>query len=211
VNFPYNDILSAKGLNTLLFSDPYARLCFMTILLPHYQKVIYVDLDTTFTAYVNAELIFKEKRNTPRTIKIYLPTEGTFESLLLDVMESMSDSSIVVFDSVNSFYNMYFKRMDINSGSGISNLNHLFSIFIMLIIKHATFLKIPVLVTNMFRYKKKGNQWTLSFTSKRILEKKSIVKFIVEMINEDEISINIMRHPTIIPQTVILQNKGIHL
>ena len=126
-------------------------------------------------------------------------------------MESMSDSSIVVFDSVNKLYNMYFKRIDINSGSGMSNLNHLFSIFIMLMIKHATFLKIPVLVTNMLRYKKKGNQWTLSFTSKRILEKKSIVKFIVEMVNEDEISINIMRHPTIIPQTVILQNKGIHL
>ena len=211
MNFTYNDILSVKGLNTLLFNDPYARLCFMTILLPHYQKVIYVDLDTTFTAYINAELIFKDKKNTPGTIKIYLPNEGNFESLLLDVIGSMSSSSIVVFDSVNSFYNMYFKRIDIDSGSGISNLNHIFSIFIMLMIKHATFLKIPVLVTSMFRYKKKGKQWIQSFTSKRLLEKKSIVKFIVEMRNEDEISINIMRHPTIIPQTVIFQTKGIHL
>lgn len=141
----------------MLFNDPYARLCFMTILLPHYQKVIYVDLDTTFTAYINAELIFKDKKNTPGTIKIYLPNEGNFESLLLDVIGSMSSSSIVVFDSVNSFYNMYFKRIDIDSGSGISNLNHIFSIFIMLMIKHATFLKIPVLVTSMFRYKKKAN------------------------------------------------------
>ena len=81
----------------------------MTILLPHYQKVIYVDSDTTFTAYINAELIFKDKKNTPGRL-IYLPNEGNFESLLLDVIGSMSSSSIVVFDSrtVNSFLQHVF-------------------------------------------------------------------------------------------------------
>ena len=206
----YDDIVSADGLNTLTFNDPYAKLCFTSMLASKYQKVIYIDLDTAFTAYVSAGLLLKNMGNPPDTIKIYLPSEGQFESLMMDIIDSLPDSSIVIFDSVNSFYNMYYKKIDIHSGHGISNLNHLLSIFLMLLLKHGKYLNIPILVTSMIRYKK-DNKWVQSPASKRLLQKKSIVKLNVSIINERDLSVQIITHPLLNSKTIIFQNQGIKL
>ena len=206
----YDDIVSADGLNTLTFNDPYAKLCFTSMLASKYQKVIYIDLDTAFTAYVSAGLLLKNMSNPSDTIKIYLPSEGQFEPLMMDIIDSLPDSSIVIFDSVNSFYNMYYKKIDIHSGHGISNLNHLLSIFLMLLLKHGKYLNIPILVTSMIRYKR-DNKWVQSPASKRLLQKKSIVKLNVSIINENDLSVQIITHPLLISKTIIFQNQGIKL
>jgi hypothetical protein len=206
----YDDIVSADGLNTLTFNDPYAKLCFTSMLASKYQKVIYIDLDTAFTAYVSAGLLLKNMSNPPDTIKIYLPSEGQFESLMMDIIDSLPDSSIVIFDSVNSFYNMYYKKIDIHSGHGISNLNHLLSIFLMLLLKYGKYLNIPILVTSMIRYKK-DNKWVQSPASKRLLQKKSIVKLNVSIINGRDLSVQIITHPLLNSKTIIFQNQGIKL
>jgi hypothetical protein len=206
----YDDIVSADGLNTLTFNDPYAKLCFTSMLASKYQKVIYIDLDTAFTAYVSAGLLLKNMSNPPDTIKIYLPSEGQFESLMMDIIDSLPESSIVIFDSVNSFYNMYYKKIDIHSGHGISNLNHLLSIFLMLLLKHGKYLNIPILVTSMIRYKK-DNKWVQSPASKRLLQKKSIVKLNVSIINGRDLSVQIITHPLLNSKTIIFQNQGIKL
>ena len=179
----YNDIFSTKGLNSLTYNDPYAKLCFTSMISSWCQKkVIYIDLDTMFAAYAKADLILllKNKKYISKTINIYLPTEDRFESILKDVIEDMYDSSIVIFDSINNFYNMYYKKIDIESGRGFSNINHLLSIFLMLLLKHGTHLNVPILATSMIRYKK-YTEWIQSPTSKRLLHKKSIVKLNVEM------------------------------
>ena len=206
----YDDIVSTDGLNTLIFNDPYAKLCFTSMLASKYQKIIYIDLDTAFTAYVSAGLLLKNMSNPPDTIKIYLPSEGQFESLMMDIIDSLPDSSIVIFDSVNSFYNMYYKKIDIHSGHGISNLNHLLSIFLMLLLKHGKYLNIPILVTSMIRYKK-DNKWVQSPASRRLLQKKSIVKLNVSIINEGDLSVQIITHPLLNSKTIIFQNQGIKL
>jgi hypothetical protein len=206
----HNDIMSADGLNTLTFTDPYAKLCFTSMLASKYQKIIYIDLDTTFTAYVTAGLLLRDMNNADGAIKIYLPSEGRFESILLDIIDSMSCSSIIIFDSVNSFYNMYYKKIDIHSGHGISNLNHLLSIFLMLLLKYGKSLNIPILVTSMIRYKK-DNTWVQSPASKRLLQKKSIVKLNVSIINERDLSVQIITHPLLDSKTIIFQNQGVKL
>jgi hypothetical protein len=205
-----NDIVSADGLNTLIFNDPYAKLCFTSMLASKYQKIIYIDLDTVFTAYVSAGLLLKNMNNADNTIKIYLPSEGRFEPLMMDIIDSMPGSSIVIFDSVNSFYNMYYKKIDIHSGHGISNLNHLLSIFLMLLLKYGKILNIPILVTSMIRYKK-DNIWVQSPASKRLLQKKSVVKLNVSIINEKDLSVHITTHPLLNSKTIIFQNQGIKL
>jgi hypothetical protein len=210
LSIAYDDIVSADGLNTLTFNDPYAKLCFTSMLASKYQKVIYIDLDTAFTAYVSAGLLLKNMSNSPNTIKIYLPSEGQFESLMMNIIDSLPDSSIVIFDSVNSFYNMYYKKIDIHSGRGISNLNHLLSIFLMLLLKYGKYLNIPILVTSMIRYKK-DNKWVQSPASKRLLQKKSVVKLNVSIINERDLSVQIITHPLLNSKTIIFQNQGIKL
>jgi hypothetical protein len=211
VDTAYNDIFSTKGLNSLTYNDPYAKLCFTSMISSWCQKkVIYIDLDTMFAAYVKADLILllKNKKYISKTINIYLPTEDRFESILKDVIEDMYDSSIVIFDSINNFYNMYYKKIDIESGRGFSNINHLLSIFLMLLLKHGTHLNVPILATSMIRYKK-YTEWIQSPTSKRLLHKKSIVKLNVEMINEDDLSLEIISHPTRTSEKIIFQNLGV--
>jgi hypothetical protein len=211
VDTAYNDIFSTKGLNSLTYNDPYAKLCFTSMISSWCQKkVIYIDLDTMFAAYAKADLILllKNKKHISKTINIYLPTEDRFESILKDVFEDMYDSSIVIFDSINNFYNMYYKKIDIESGRGFSNINHLLSIFLMLLLKHGTHLNVPILATSMIRYKK-YTEWIQSPTSKRLLHKKSIVKLNVEMMNEDDLSLEIISHPTRTSEKIIFQNLGV--
>jgi hypothetical protein len=211
VDTAYNDIFSTKGLNSLTYNDPYAKLCFTSMISSWCQKkVIYIDLDTMFTAYAKADLILllKNKKYISKTINIYLPTEDRFESILKDVIEDMYDSSIVIFDSINNFYNMYYKKIDIESGRGFSNINHLLSIFLMLLLKHGTHLNVPILATSMIRYKK-YTEWIQSPTSKRLLHKKSIVKLNVEMMNEDDLSLEIISHPTRTSEKIIFQKLGV--
>ena len=235
----YDDILSIVGLNALIFNDPYAKLCFTAMLAsrcclsrmqqePHHtfeKKVTYIDLDTTFSAYMKAELFLKQSTMattaasipTPliiedirKSINIYLPTEGNFESILKEVIDSMSKSCIVIFDSVNSFYNLYYKKINIESGLGLSNVNHLLSIFLMLLVKHGVTLQVPILATSMIRYKK-SKDWIQSPSSNRLLSGKSVVKLYVEMLNENDLSVHIIAHPARPKETVIFQNQGIKL
>jgi hypothetical protein len=211
VDTAYNDIFSTKGLNSLTYNDPYAKLCFTSMIASWYQKkVIYIDLDTMFAAYAKADLLLllRNKKYISKTINIYIPTEDRFESILKDVIEGMYDSSIVIFDSINNFYNMYYKKIDIESGRGFSNINHLLSIFLMLLLKHGTYLNVPILATSMIRYKK-YTEWIQSPSSKRLLYKKSIVKLNVEMMNEDDLSLEIIDHPIRTSEKIIFQNLGI--
>ena len=211
MNTAYNDILSTKGLNSLTYNDPYAKLCFTSMISSWCQKkVIYIDLDTMFTAYAKADLILllRNSKYSSKTINIYLPTEDRFESILKDVIEDMYDSSIVIFDSINNFHNMYYKKIDIESGRGFSNINHLLSIFLMLLLKHGTHLNVPILAASMLRYKK-YKEWIQSPASKRLLHQKSIVRLNVEMINEDDLSLEIIVHPTRTSEKIIFQNLGI--
>jgi len=243
----YNDILSIAGLNALIFNDPYAKLCFTSMLVsrccigrvqqqerqrpPHAvkKKVSYIDLDTTFSAYVKAGLLLKELTfataagttatgaATPliiedirKNIIVYLPTEGNFESILNKVINSMAESCIVIFDSVNSFYNLYYKKINIESGLGLGNVNHLLSIFLMLLVKHGVTLQVPILATSMIRYKK-SKDWFQSPSSNRLLRGKSVVKLYVEMLNENDLSVHIISHPARPQGTVIFQNQGINI
>ena len=211
MDIAYNDIFSTKGLNSLTYNDPYAKLCFTSMISSWCKKkVIYIDLDTMFAAYAKTDLILllKNKKYNSKTINIYLPIEDRFESILKDVIEDMYDSSIVIFDSINNFHNMYYKKIDIESGRGFSNINHLLSIFLMLLLKHGTHLNVPILATSMIRYKK-YTEWIQSPASKRLLHLKSIVRLNVEMINEDDLSLEIIAHPTRTSEKIIFQNLGI--
>jgi hypothetical protein len=293
--------------------------------------VLYIDTDTTFTAYLTAGLILKNsfqtldnvgnsenstsdrnnyksegdksngessiidastKAKDERIVQVFLPSEGRFESLLGDAIASMPEASIVIFDSLNSFYNMYpgswyetefieepvgtnqkvshdelqdsteqqqhwKQRANQNKTSNrnppkgkntniftpsqkpkkgnviptnntmkeigegwstpkspytVGRLNHLLSIFIMLLVQHGIFYKIPVLVTSMVRYKKVSEDiWVKAPACSRLLNQKSVVRLSIDMLNDNDLSVNIMKHPSIEQQTIVYPNVGISL
>src|SRR5262245_31921935 len=168
-----------------MFTDPYAKLCYTAHLTSQYDRVIYVDLDTTFTAYFNAGFVETNR------VDIYLPSEGKLAALTKDVLESMYDKSLVIFDSVNSFHNLFPIREKVGS------LNHLLSVLVMLLVRRGVDLNIPVLVTSMLRYRRKDGVWVQSPASRRLLQHKSVVKLSVEWSDSHDLALKVLKHESI--------------
>jgi hypothetical protein len=177
------EVLSRGGLNTLMFTDPYAKLCYTCHLTSEFDRVIYIDLDTTFTAYFNAGLVHTNM------VDIYLLSEGRLAAMMKDVLESMGDSSLVIFDSVNSFYNLFPIRQQMGS------LNHLLSVLIMLLVRRGVDVNVPVLATSMLRYRKEAG-WVQLPASRRLLQSKSTAKLSVEW-HKNDLAIKIVQHESI--------------
>jgi hypothetical protein len=180
-----------------MFTDPYAKLCCTAHLASQFDRVIYVDLDTTFTAYFNAGLV------RTNSIDIYLPSEGRLAVMTKDVLESIGDSSLVIFDSVNSFYNLFSIR------ERVGGLNHLLSVLIMLLVRRGVDVNVPVLVTSMLRYRKDGG-WVQSPASRRLLQHKSVVKLSVEW-HESDLALKIVKHESIEAGKMIFVYNGNNL
>jgi hypothetical protein len=179
----FQKILSSRGLNTLIFTDPYAKLCFSAFLSSLYQKTLYIDLDSAFSAYLQSDLIRPSGK-----VVAYLPSNGELVPMLKDAISSMDSDSLVILDSVNSFYSL-FKTNEKNLGS----LNHLLSVILMLLVRRGSDVGAPVLATSMLRYRQTRG-WVQSPTSKRLLQNKSEVKMKVDRKGEGEIVLTILEH-----------------
>jgi hypothetical protein len=202
-----SNLLTIEGLNTLLFYNPYAKLCFTSTITSYFRKTTYLDFDTTYTAYIRAKLI---KNSSLKNIFLFTPNEGELELSMNKILSDISNSSLLIIDSLNSFYNLYYKKIDMESLKGISNIQYTLSNFLMILLKLCQSLKIPILVTSMIRYRKK-KEWIKTFTNKRLLQKKSTVILFVEMQNENMLFLDIITHPTLLPTTLTLDNNNINM
>jgi len=198
-----SNLLNVDGLNTLLFYNPYAKLCFTSTITSYFNKTTYLDFDTTYTAYARSNLI---KNYTFNNISLFTPSEGELELSINKILYSISNSSLLIIDSLNSFYNLYYKKIDIQSLKGISNIQHTLSNFVMILLKLCQSLSIPILVTSMIRYRKK-KEWIKTFTNRRLLQNKSTVILFVEMQSNNMIFLDIITHPTLLPTTLTLDSN----
>jgi len=202
-----SNLLTISGLNTLLFYNPYAKLCFTSTITSYFRKTTYLDFDTTYTAYIRSKLI---KNYTLNDVSLFTPCEGELELSINKIISNISNSSLLIIDSLNSFYNLYYKKIDMESLKGISNIQHTLSNFLMILLKLCQSLKIPILVTSMIRYRKK-KEWIKTFTNKRLLQNKSTVILFVEMQNKNILFLDIITHPTLLPTTLTLDNNNINM
>ncbi len=215
-----SEILDNSGFNTLIYDDPYAKICLITSIILEFQnntdyqkKIAYIDLDAAFTSYAKAGLIPSieiEKidddiyQSQSSGLKIYLPSKDILDFIVVDLIKSMEEYSLIIFDSINSFYNLFYDKIvpSSNNRLKIGSLNQLLYFFLMLILKHTSYFNIPFLVTSMIRYKRKG-----VVTSNRLLNKKSSLNFYVKMKNINDLSVTILRHPKINQKNFIIKNK----
>lgn len=202
-----SNLLTIGGLNTLLFYNPYAKLCFTSTITSYFRKTTYLDFDTTYTAYIRSKLI---KNYTLNDVSLFTPCEGELELSINKIISNISNSSLLIIDSLNSFYNLYYKKIDMESLKGISNIQHTLSNFLMILLKLCQSLRIPILVTSMIRYRKK-KEWIKTFTNKRLLQNKSTVILFVEMQNKNILFLDIITHPTLLPTTLTLDNNNINM
>lgn len=217
-----SEMFGNRGFNTLIYDDAYAKICLIASIILEFQsqnhrvnhdRIVYLDLDAAFTAYVKAGLIpsmeiHKVDNNVylseSNALKIYLPSEDTFDAFIVDIIKSINECSLVIFDSVNSFYNLYYDGI-INSPNNIlkiGNLNQLLYFTLMLILKHTSECNIPFLVTSMIRYKRKE-----VVTTNRLLSKKSSLNFYVKIKNLDDLSVTILSDSKENQKNFIMKDK----
>ena len=202
-----SEILGNRGFNTLVYDDAYAKISLIASIISEFQnqnhrlnrkKILYLDLDAAFTAYVKAGLIPSMEirkldnniyQSESNTLKIYLPSEDIFDAIIVDIIKSIHECSLIIFDSVNSFYNLFYDKIT-NSPNNIlkiGNLNQILYFILMLILKHTSEYDIPFLVTSMVRYTRKE-----VVTTNRLLSRKSIVNFYVKIENFNDLSVTVL-------------------
>ena len=179
------DLLVVSGLNTLTFSDPYAKLVCVNNATSQSDRTLYFDLDTTFCAYAKAGYL------SARAVDIYLPEAGRFIPCFKHAMTSLQSTkySLVIFDSIGSFYSLY-----LYSQKTMGSVNRFLFATIMLLLRVSIDLKIPLLVTSMLRYRNERG-WIQSPAARKIVER-SAVKLGAEKI-KDDIMVDVELHPTL--------------
>jgi len=215
-------MLDNGGFNTLIFDDSYAKICLIASILSEFQckndnddnhhKVIYLDFDAAFTSYAKAGLIPTMKiqkindhfyQSESNILNIFLPTQDILGTITTDIIKSISECSLVIFDSINSFYNLFYDRLvPSQNNTNIGSLNQLLYFVLMIILKHTSDYNIPFLVTSMIRYRGKE-----VVTSNRLLSMKSSFNFYVKIRNLDDLSITVLKHPKLDHKNFIMKDK----
>lgn len=166
-------LLDSKGMNALLYSDPFSKICFTCCLVSGFLtkgKVVYLDLDAVFTSYTKNHICDVDSGH----LEIFLPSENEFERMLSDICSHLDGNTVlVVVDSLNSFYHLYDKIK-------IGSLNRLLSTYVSLLLNHTRRVGCALLVTSMIRHKK-ADEWLLAPSSKRLIEAKSSVILNVQL------------------------------
>jgi hypothetical protein len=217
-----SEILANSGFNTLIYDDPYAKICLIASIILEFQnqhhndnhsKIVYIDLDAAFTSYAIAGLIPSMEiqkiddhiyQSQSSDLKIYLPSEDILDLIILDIIKSMNECCLIIFDSINSFYNLFYNKIvpSSNNRLKIGSLNQLLYFFLMMLLKHTSYFNIPFLVTSMIRYKRKE-----VITSNRLLTKKSSFNFYVKIRDLNDLSVTILRHPKMDQKNFTIKDK----
>lgn len=216
-----SEMLDNGGFNTLIFDDSYAKICLIASIISEFQckndndnhhKVIYLDFDAAFTSYAKAGLIPTMKiqkindhfyESESNILNIFLPTQDILGTITTDIIKSISECSLVIFDSINSFYNLFYDRVvPSQNNTNIGSLNQLLYFVLMIILKHTSDYNIPFLVTSMIRYRGKE-----VVTSNRLLSMKSSFNFYVKIRNLDDLSITVLKHPKLDHKNFIMKDK----
>jgi hypothetical protein len=217
-----SEILDIRGFNTLIYDDTFSKICLIASIISEFQnryhndnhrKIVYLDLDAAFTSYVKAGLIPSIElqkvddyiyHSKSSALKIYLPSEDILDNIIVEIIKSMNECCLIVFDSINSFYNLFYKNIISSSNNTlkIGSINQLLYFVLMMILKHTSHFNIPFLVTSMIRYKGKE-----VVTSNRLLTKKSSLNFYVRIRNLNDLSITILGHPKTNQRNFIIKDK----
>ena len=217
-----SELLDSHGFNTIIYDDSFAKICLISSIIAEYQnqsanlkrnKIVYLDLDAAFTSYLKAGLIPSEEilkidhhifQSKSNALKIYLPSEDILDAILVDIIKSMNECSLIIFDSINSFYNLFYNKITPSSDNKlkIGNLSRLLYFVLMMILKHTSYFNIPFVVTSMIRYKRKE-----VITSNRLLSKKSSLNFYVKISNINDLSITILGNTKTDQKNLVLKDK----
>lgn len=166
-------LLDCYGINLIVAEDALARICLLSSLVRSLDdgRIVYIDLDTVFTAYVMHGIMgIKEEGSKGANIDIMVPDIGRVEDLLATACSNIdADTRLVVLDSIHGFYHLYDRVK-------VTSLNQLLTSYITLLAMHAERYSIPFLVTSI-RKKRivEGVGTTQAYSSRYLWSKSSTI------------------------------------
>ncbi len=100
------EMLLSRGINMLVAEDPYARISFISALINSMKgsKIIYIDFDTVFTAYLRSNIIELGNDN---KVEVFLACKEGLEDMLIGISLLADKADLMVFDSLHGFYHAY--------------------------------------------------------------------------------------------------------
>ncbi len=182
------EMLSVEGINLLIAEDPYAKILFISNIIRSMKdsRVIYLDLDTLFTAYIRNNII-KLSNN---KVDILFASNKGLEDMIADVYTIAdyydANLKLIVFDSLHGFYHIY-------AGKGkrfITRLNQLLIFYISLLLNLSKEKGCPLLVTNV---KKRLDDKEPKTNINRYLLSRSSAMLYVKVI-DNILSVSVLRH-----------------
>ena len=205
----FDNLFDVNNLNTLLFHNSYAKLYFTSLAILHFNKTIYIDLDTTFTAFCKTNLkLFPDLQD--KKFTLYTLDEDELEYKMYSMVSNIPSNNLVIIDSINSLYYLSYKNLDttINLFKEITYTQNTISNFLMLLLSYCKSFSIPILVTCMLKRRQKMNNhetWIKKPVNHRFFEKKSKTIFYID-IYSSKLILEILSHNSIPHQTLILKD-----
>lgn len=167
-------LLDCYGINLIVAEDALARICLLSSLVRSLDdgRIVYIDLDTVFTAYVMHGIMGIKEGGVSNGAKIdiMMPDIGRVEDLLATACSEIDvDTRLVVLDSIHGFYHLYDRVK-------VTSLNQLLTSYITLLAMHAERYSIPFLVTSIMKKRiVEGVGTTQAYSSRYLWSKSSTI------------------------------------
>ncbi len=161
------DIISEKQINSILYSDPFLKIGFISKLVDQTETtILYIDLDLLYSGYITAGILRLQEN-----LVLFQPSEDTIEIILTDIAVKASMSKVlIIIDSINGLFNLLNYKKQV--GKTIASI-------VMVLASIARQTDSSIVVTSMARYRKEEG-WVLSPTGKRLIETKNNKKILLE-------------------------------
>ncbi|NWG09408.1 MAG: hypothetical protein HXX80_03710 [Nitrososphaerales archaeon] len=183
-------ILEKSSLNVILSEDGFTKTLFAANMVDYALRegsVVYIDLDTIFTAFLN--IMIHDSENLDNLL-IFQPDEQTVEKTMAQVCSLSSPYlRFIVLDSMTTLYHLF-------DGKAPSDVNRRMSIYLSLLQSMSERFDIPILVTSMIRARRMRQTgprpWLTSPTGGRALLRAKIVLKLSK--TSSHIDIDVIKH-----------------
>ncbi|MFQ6011220.1 MAG: hypothetical protein ACE5KG_03510 [Nitrososphaerales archaeon] len=153
-------------------------------------SVAYIDLDTTFTAYLASEMIKVEK---PEALTLIRPTAENIHKVMAKVLSWEDDRyDLVILDSLTAFHHLSSKGRGLGKTARL--MGSYLALFKSMSIRHNSRLIVTSLLVSRRLPEQEGGGWIPSPTGRRIMSRISDISIGISC-DSSEIEIKVLNHP----------------
>jgi hypothetical protein len=160
-------MIFSASLNSISFDDAITKTYFFHKLVSAMDiPAIYLDFDLLYSGYIASNILPQSD-----IIRLYQPTEQTWNKLLVQTLGEISkEQHIVIIDSLNGFYNIFTNEKD---------AGRLINSFIMLLVSIGQKTKSVVLIGSLAKFKK-DEGWVLLAIGRHVFEVNKMNRLVLQ-------------------------------